>query len=173
MLSILNRLIIFLFYSIIILKSPIVWSSDLEKIKKIDAVVSLNEIKLLDYNKNSVDFIDKEIDFYILNFWASWCAPCIKEMKSLDNLKKNNIKIKVITVSQDSDINDAISFFKKNNYKNLENYYDYDKAIAKNFSLRGLPTTFIFNKELKAFAKVEGIIEWDSEKFSNWLKKIK
>ena len=126
-------------------------------------VISLNEIKFFDYNNNSIDFIDKKTDFYILNFWASWCAPCIKEMKSLDNLKKKTTKIKVITISQDSDINDAINFFKKNNYKNLEKYYDYEKAISKNFSLRGLPTTFIFNKELKAFAKVEGIIEWESK----------
>ena len=93
-------------------------------------------------------------------------------MKSLDNLKKKTTKIKVITVSQDSDINDAINFFKKNNYKNLEKYYDYEKVFQKLLT-RGLPTTFIFNKELKAFAKVEGIIEWDSEKFINWLKKIK
>ena len=173
MLNIFNRIIILLFYSIIILKSPIVWSSDLEKIKKIDSVISLNKIILLDYNKNPVDFIDKETDFYILNFWASWCAPCIKEMKSLDNLKKTTSKIKVITVSQDSDINDAINFFKKNNYENLEKYYDYEKVVSQNFSLRGLPTTFIFNKELKAFAKVEGIIEWESKKFINWLKKTK
>ena len=131
MLNIFNRLIIFLFYSIIILKSPIVWSSDLEKIKKIDNGISLNEISTFDYNKNSIDFIDKETDFYILNFWASWCAPCIKEMKSLDNLKKNTKKIKIITISQDSDINDAVNFFKKNNYKNLENYYDYEKASFK------------------------------------------
>ena len=122
MLSILNRLIIFLFYSIIILKSPTVWSSDLEKIKMIDKGVSLNEIKFFDYNKNAVDIIDKKTDFYILNFWASWCAPCIKEMKSLDNLKKNTSKIKVITISQDLDINDAVNFFKKNNYENLEKY---------------------------------------------------
>ncbi len=173
MLSILNRLIIFLFYSIIILKSPTVWSSDLEKIKMIDKGVSLNEIKFFDYNNNAVDIIDKKTDFYILNFWASWCAPCIKEMKSLDNLKKNTSKIKVITISQDLDINDAVNFFKKNNYENLEKYYDYEKAVSKNFSLRGLPTTFIFNKELKAFAKVEGIIEWESKKFINWLKKTK
>ena len=60
MLNIFNRLIIFLFYSIIILKSPIVWSSDLEKIKEIENVISLNEIKFFDYNKNSIDVIDKK-----------------------------------------------------------------------------------------------------------------
>ena len=55
----------------------------------------------------------------------------------------------------------------------MEKYYDYDKTISKNFTLRGLPTTFIFKKELLAFAKVEGIIEWDSETFIDWLKKFK
>ena len=80
-------------------------------------------------------------------------------MKSLDNeLKKNTPKIKVITVSQDADINDAVNFFKKNNYKNLEKYYDYEKAISKNFSLRGLPTTFIFNKNLKHLLKLKELL---------------
>ena len=59
MLNIFNRLIIILFYSIIILKSPIVWSSDLEKIKKIDNAISLNEIKFFDYNNNSIALLTK------------------------------------------------------------------------------------------------------------------
>ena len=60
-------------------------------------------------------------------------------MKSLNNLKKVLKNIKVITVSQDADINDAINFFKKNKYKNLEKYYDYEKSVSKNFSLKGTP----------------------------------
>ncbi len=168
-----NRFFFILFYSIMILGSPAVWSSDLEKIKKIQNGVSLKNITFYDFEKNIIDIFDNSTDFYIVNFWASWCAPCIKEMKSLDNLKKKFTKIKVITVSQDADIQDANRFFKKNKYENLEKYYDYDKTISKNFTLRGLPTTFIFKKELLAFAKVEGIIEWDSETFIDWLKKFK
>ena len=53
--------------------------------------------------------------------------------------------------------------------KNLEKYFDYNKNVSKNFSLRGLPTTFIFNNSLISYAKVEGIIEWDSKLFINWL----
>ena len=76
--------------------------------------------------------------------------------------------IKVITVSQDADIMDAIEFF-KNSYENLEKYFDYNKKVSKNFYYR-LPTTFIFNKSLISYAKVEGIIEWDSYEFTEWLK---
>ena len=45
----------------------------------------------------------------------------------------------------------------------------WDKKILSKFSLRGLPTTFIVNKDYKVFAKVEGIIEWDSKSFMSWL----
>ena len=81
--------------------------------------------------------------------------------------------IKIITVSQDADIKDAINFFEKNNYEYLEKYYDYDKIVSRNFSLRGLPTTFLFKNDLNSFAKVEGIIEWESKKFIKWFKEIK
>ena len=92
-------------------------------------------------------------------------------MKSLNELKNNFSRVKILSVSQDADLNDAKKFFSKNSYDNIEKYYDYEKNISKNFSLRGLPTTFIFNKNFKVLAKVEGIIEWDSDKFINWLRK--
>jgi hypothetical protein len=52
----------------------------------------------------------------------------------------------------------------------LEKYFDKDKKILSLFPIRGLPTTFIANKQFKIFAKVEGIIEWDSSQFINWLR---
>ena len=107
------QLFLFLF---IILKSVTVWSSNLDKIKEIKTQVNLDNLQFYDFNKNTLKIIDKETEFYILNFWASWCAPCIKEMKSFNNLRKKFPKIKIITLSQDSDINDAINFFHKNNY---------------------------------------------------------
>ena len=102
--SIVSKKCIIILFIILILKSVTVWSSDLEKIQKVNSPVSLKKIKFFDYNKNSIDIIDKKIDLYILNFWASWCAPCIKEMESLNNLKKKFTNIKIITVSQDADI---------------------------------------------------------------------
>ena len=68
-------------------------------------------------------------------------------------------------------INETDNFFKKNKHKALEKYFDKDKKILSKFSLRGLPTTFIANKDYKVFAKVEGIIEWDSKSFISWLNK--
>ena len=169
--SIVSKNYFIILFITLILKSVTVWSSDLEKIKVLKKEIYLDKISFFNFNNEATNVTDRQIDYYILNFWASWCAPCIMEMKSLNELKNNFSKIKILSVSQDADLSDAKKFFIKNPYDNIEKYYDYEKNISKNFSLRGLPTTFIFTKNYKVLAKVEGIIEWDSDEFINWLRK--
>lgn len=144
-------------------------SNDIEKIQIIKEPYYINNLELMNYKENYTLLDDKPASYFIINFWASWCAPCIKEMKSLNSLQKKMPSIRVITISQDKGLDLAKNFFKKNKHKALEKYFDKDKKILSKFSLRGLPTTFIVNKDYKVFAKVEGIIEWDSKSFMSWL----
>jgi len=147
------------------------YSNDIKKIQIIKDNYFIDTLELHDFEKNLVLLKDKKASYYLLNFWASWCAPCIKEMKSLDNLQKKEARIRVITISQDNNIELAKKFFIENSYTNLEKYFDIDKKVLSFFNIRGLPTTFIVNKDFKVFAKVEGIIEWDRKRFINWLFK--
>ena len=147
------------------------YSNDIKKIQIIKDNYFIDTLELHDFEKNLVLLKDKKASYYLLNFWASWCAPCIKEMKSLDNLQKKEARIRVITISQDNNIELAKKFFIENSYTNLEKYFDIDKKVLSFFNIRGLPTTFIVNKDFKVFAKVEGIIEWDRKSFINWLFK--
>jgi thiol-disulfide isomerase/thioredoxin len=109
----------------------------------------------------------------LLNFWATWCAPCREEMPSLDNLQLdkglNNLKIFPINIGQD-DLSKSEIFFKELNIKNLDIYFDSTITLAKKFSLRGVPTTILFNKEGKEFARILGSIDFNKEEFINWLK---
>jgi len=66
-----SRLFFNLFFIYMILKSVIVWSSDLDKIKKIEKGVSLNNLTFLDYNKTIIKIDNKKTDFFLINFWAS------------------------------------------------------------------------------------------------------
>ena len=145
-------------------------SNDIEKIQIIKEPYYINDLELMNYKENYTLLDDKPASYFIINFWASWCAPCIKEMKSLNSLQKKMPSIRVITISQDKSLDLAKNFFKKNKHEALEKYFDKDKKVLSRFSLRGLPTTFIIDKDYKVFAKVEGIIEWDSKLFINWLK---
>ena len=158
-------LIVIILYAVIFFKLQ---ASDIAKIQLLNKHYHIKDLKLQDFDGKFFPLKNKESKFYIINLWASWCAPCIKEMKSLDALKKAVPAISVITVSQDNDVKDAEEFFIKNKYNNLEKYYDFDKKFISTIKVRGLPTTFIANSKYKIFAKVEGIIEWDSKIFIEW-----
>jgi thiol-disulfide isomerase/thioredoxin len=126
-----------------------------------------------DINQKSVNLDDFKGKLILLNFWATWCAPCKEEMPSLDDLQSNskfsNLKIFPINIGQE-EITKSESFFKKLNIKNLEIYIDAPITLAKKFSLRGVPTTILFNKEGKEFARIMGSIDFNNEEFINWLK---
>ncbi len=133
-----------------------------------------DDLTFLDAKNVEIDLKDFKGNLILLNFWASWCAPCKEEMPSLDLLQINknldNIKIFPINVGQD-DYKKASNFFKNLKIKNLKFYFDSPVTLAKKFSLRGIPTTILFNKEGFEFARIMGSINFEDEKFITWLSK--
>ena len=126
-----------------------------------------------DINQKNLNLNDFKGNLVILNFWATWCAPCKEEMPSLDNLQSNsnldNLKIFPINIGQEN-ISKSKLFFKQLNIQNLDIYIDSSITLAKKFGLRGVPTTILFNKQGKEFARIIGSIDFHSEEFIKWLK---
>ena len=126
-----------------------------------------------DINQKNVNIEDFKGQLILLNFWATWCAPCKEEMPSLDNLQSNsnftNLKIFPINIGQE-DIYKSKNFFKDLKIQNLDIYIDAPITLAKKFTLRGVPTSILINKEGKEFARIIGSIDFNSEIFINWLK---
>jgi thiol-disulfide isomerase/thioredoxin len=146
---------------------------DIKNLILIKNLKTYENIIFKDANEKDVNLDDYKGKLLILNFWATWCAPCKEEMPSIDNLQANidlnNLKIFPINIGQEN-ITKAESFFKNLNIKNLDIYFDPPITLAKKFSLRGVPTTIFFNKEGKEFARIMGSIDFDDKKFINWLK---
>ena len=94
-------------------------------------------------------------------------------MPSLDNLQSNSdlkdLKIFPINMGKE-DISKLEFFFKELNVRNLDIFIDAPVTLAKKFSLRGIPTTILFNKEGKEFARIVGSTDFDNEEFIDWLK---
>ena len=126
-----------------------------------------------DINQKDVYIDDFKGKLIILNFWATWCAPCKEEMPSLDDLQSNsnlsNVKIFPINIGQEN-TSKMEFFFKEINIQNLDIYIDPPTTLAKKFALRGVPTTILFNKQGKEFARIIGSIDFSNEEFINWLK---
>ena len=116
------------------------------------------------------DFKDKLV---VINFWATWCAPCREEMPSLDILQSNkkikNLVILPINVGKEN-IDKARKFFEDLEIKNLKLYYGESVKLANEFSLIGLPTTILINKNGEEFARILGSVDFEDKKFIEWLR---
>ncbi len=134
-----------------------------------------NNITFLDTDKKTIKLIDYEGSLILLNFWATWCAPCKEEMPSLDALKKipslDNIEIFPINIGKDN-LKKTKEFFKDLNIRNLNIYFDNQTTLAKDLNLRGVPTTILFNKEGKEFARILGSIDFEDKEFTQWVQKF-
>tara|TARA_Y100000588_G_C13871649_1_gene760533 strand:- start:13 stop:528 length:516 start_codon:yes stop_codon:yes gene_type:complete len=109
---------------------------------------------------------------YILNFWATWCAPCKEEMPSLDKLHaKDGIFVFPINL-EDKNLKKTDKFYDDLNIKNLNVYFDEGLKLTKAFSLRGVPTTIIFNKNKDEVARIKGSVDFSDKKFISWLDSI-
>tara|TARA_Y100000992_G_scaffold288934_1_gene243029 strand:+ start:1436 stop:1945 length:510 start_codon:yes stop_codon:yes gene_type:complete len=137
-----------------------------QDLKKYDRLTFLNDKnKLLDINEYKGHLI-------LLNFWATWCAPCKEEMPSLDILQTkeelDNLKIFPINIGKD-DLEKSLKFFEDLKIKNLKLYFDSPTTLAKKFGLRGIPTSILINKDGLEFARIIGSIDFENEKFIDWL----
>ena len=153
-----------------------VFANDVSEIKNIvihkDLKVYDNVI-FLGKNDKKINIKEFNGNLLLLNFWATWCEPCKEEMPSLDRLQINenlsNLKVFAINISQENK-KKVDNFFKDLNIKNFDPYFDAPKTLAKTFSLRGVPTSILLDKDGKEFARIIGSINFDSKKFINWLK---
>ena len=132
------------------------------------------DLSFLDTDKKQVNLDDYRGKLVLLNFWASWCAPCKEEMPSLDSLQSNknlnNLQIFPINVGQDNE-KKAKDFFEELDIKTLNIYFDTTITLAKKFQLRGIPTTILISKDGYEFARIIGSIDFESQKFIKWLSK--
>lgn len=149
----------FLFIILLVLPFPALSNSLFQKIDlKLNKNIILNDenniekklINILDFNSN-----------YVVNFWATWCIPCKKELPDLNKMKIENKDLKVIIISIDKKpIKDQLNFLKKNKVNELTAYFDQNMTFFKSLKLRGIPTTLLINQQ-KIIAKKEGIFSYN------------
>ena len=170
--KLINYLIIF---SIIVLNTALGKEKPpFKNILILDKPKVYNEIIFQDRDGNQLDLnLINTDELYILNFWATWCAPCKDEMPSLDKLQaKDGIYIFPINM-EEKNLKNTDKFYKDLNIKNLNIYFDNGLKLVKVFTLRGVPTTIIFNKNKEMVARISGSIDFEDEKFVSWLYSIK
>ena len=149
----------FLLIILLIFPFPSLSNSLFQKIDlKLNKNIILNDENNIEKKLiNILDFNSK----YIVNFWATWCIPCKKELPDLNKMKIENKDLKVIIISIDKKpINDQLNFLKKNKVNELTAYFDQNMTFFKSLKLKGIPTTLLINQQ-KIVAKKEGIFSYN------------
>lgn len=126
--------------------------------------VGVPDFELLDLNGKSVrlaDFKDRPV---VLNLWATWCAPCVKEFPSLKRLVEHfGGKLVVVAVSHDQSMEDLQSFIRAFGEvpKDFVILWDKSKLTGQLFGTSQLPETYILNREHRLVRKIAGEQVWD------------
>ena len=102
----------------------------------------------------------------LVNFWATWCAPCIRELPSLDRLQADmgskEFEVVAITVDRKgSEI--AGPFLRKLGVESLAVNVDNHMSLARALGLRGMPSTYLIDRDSKIVGSLTGLAEWDSD----------
>jgi len=127
-----------------------------------------------DFSGNEINIENYLGKLIIINFWATWCAPCKKEMPSLDSFYKDNsfknLQVFAVNMEQPNTLKTK-KFFSDLNIQKLEIFFDRNLNFVKEFKLRGVPTTILINKKGEEFARIIGEIDFQDKKFLKWLSK--
>lgn len=96
----------------------------------------------------------------LLNLWATWCAPCVKEMPLLDALAGEERDLYVLTASQDLDgAEKVMAFFEKEKFERIEPWLDRESALGFHFG-GGLPVSVLYDANGKEVWRVTGDLDW-------------
>jgi thiol-disulfide isomerase/thioredoxin len=132
------------------------------------------ELSLIDLKGNPAALSDFKGKFVLVNLWATWCQPCLKEMPSLVSLQTQlGPTLTVVAVSEDRGAPDVISsFIEKMGLDKLKVYLDPKGAATQAFAARGLPSSFLIDPDGKVIGKVEGGADWNSDAMRAALAKV-
>jgi thiol-disulfide isomerase/thioredoxin len=111
----------------------------------------------------------------VLNIWATWCPPCVKEMPTLDRLQKRlgGDFFQVVVLSLDeAGIKVVKHFFDQTNVKNLDIYMDSNFKAASALNALGLPTTILIDLKGQELGRLVGPAEWDTPEIISFFKGI-
>lgn len=135
---------------------------DMKKLAVHETPTDLPEAVLLDASDAESSMADYKGKWVVLNFWATWCAPCRLEMPSLSRLQAAMPDIAVVPVATGrNDVSQIAKFYAEAEVTNLPVLRDPKSGLARAMGVMGLPVTIILNPEGQEVARLIGDAAWD------------
>jgi len=137
----------------------------MERFKPARPPKPMPDLEFLDADDKSLRLANLTGKARLINLWATWCGPCVKEMPSLDRLQAAlpRDKFVVLPISLDGPSRPKVApFYKKQELTNLGIYYDKDKKAMSVLGVSVLPTSILVDPAGRELGRIEGDADWDT-----------
>ncbi len=180
------------FVVILLVLMSVMWINNSNKLEKMEVSVAHNfrefktykeprylpSVEILDPNGEIINLKKTEGQYTVLNIWATWCTPCVKELPALAELHNRlpfDSKWRVIAVSIDSpkNMSKVFSFTERLNISDIANYSDYNLELQKIINVEKLPLTLIINNKGRILYQIYGSAFWYDKEIIDFLNLIK
>jgi len=135
----------------------------------------LPNVQFTDMNDKDRDIAEFKGKYTVLNFWATWCAPCRKEMPSLDALARDMTSddLQVVVMATGRNPKPAIrKFFKEAGITTLKTLRDPSQTLSGLLGIYGLPMTLILDRNGDEIARMQGDADWHSKEALQFLRDL-
>ena len=123
------------------------------------------DISFLDKDGKTIKLSDFKGNIIVVNLWATWCPPCVREMPSLGKLanfyKDKKLKVVAISIDKPEKTDAAIKKLAELSGNSLNFYHDPEMKTPFSLGAAGFPTTIIYDENLREIARLPGATEWD------------
>ena len=134
-----------------------------------DLALLQNKSVIFDLNNNMLEANSLYGKKTIINYWATWCGPCIKEMPEIENAQKKLSKIYNFVLVSDENMDKILDFTTSREFD--LNFFK-SKKSNEIVGVSSLPTSFVFDEKGKKIKTIIGVTKWDSEEIINQLKSL-
>lgn len=159
---------------IIILYHSSAFAIDLGQFK-LDKPYKAPNIRFSNAQGNILNLTDYQGKVVLVNFWSTWCIPCVEEMPALEKLTKSMEGRDVVVLPLSIDFKGAPAvqkFYKEHGLTGLPVYLDRKGRGFNDYKLKALPTSLIIDRHGNVTAKILGAVEWDSAEVREYLLRV-
>ncbi|MFT5789621.1 MAG: thiol-disulfide isomerase/thioredoxin [Shewanella sp.] len=154
-------------------KGDVEIQSSVDQISVLPKPFPIEAVPFKDSQGNAVDFSKYKGKVVMVNMWATWCPPCVRELPAISRFsaKIGSDEFEVLPVSIDFDGNKQVEpFLKSLGMEGFTTFYDKEQSLSNVFPLDTIPATFILNREGELVAFVRTFVDWDDDKAVTLIK---
>ena len=141
----------------------------------VNKTVAATNFELQDMDEENVKFSDYRGKVVLLNFWATWCPPCVREMPSMERLQQQvgRDDFRVVAVNQMESPDDVFAFTGQLELDpTFDILFDRESKVSRAYAVRGLPTTYLIDKKGNIRYRAVGGREFDHAEVVKIIKQL-